>query len=247
MTDIIRVWGTCDNIQIEFNYEGGTAWSCKVPPDFKDGIYVAEFWAQDTKGRIGHWSGFLYMSSGICHFKFKEERYQLWIEPQNYQIRFEEEDEQFYFDFNTNNWTFEFSKIKEKPFKVFFCPQNYIIDFNKNNEKKYYIDIKEDKYDIEIIENKKDFNRQIDKFLKTNLYQRLLFKKTVKNIVQKTSAILGKAILGVMILGKKDDTIDSDSKSLYYQIKFNTDNCEIEFLDSNYKIFIEKRCEHWEL
>ena len=118
MTDIIRVWGTCDNIQIEFNYEGGTAWSCKVPPDFKDGIYVAEFWAQDKQGRIGHWSGFLYMSSGVCHFKFKDEKYQLWFKPQTYKIEFNNlNDKKYQFDFNINEYIFEF---KNSRYEIFF-------------------------------------------------------------------------------------------------------------------------------
>lgn len=88
MTDIVRVWGTCDKIQVEFKYEGGKQWSCTVPPDLKDGIYVAEFWAQDEQGRIGHWTGFLYMSSGVCHFKFNEEKYQVWFKQPTYKIEF---------------------------------------------------------------------------------------------------------------------------------------------------------------
>lgn len=118
MTDIVKVWGTCDKIQIEFTYEGGTAWSCIVPPDFEDGIYVAEFWAIDTLDRIGHWSGFLYMSSGVCHFKFKDEKYQLWFKPQTYNIEFNTLNKKKYqFNFNINEYIFEFSDSK---YKIFF-------------------------------------------------------------------------------------------------------------------------------
>lgn len=118
MRKIVRVWGVCDNLQIEFNYNGGTTWTCKVPPDLKDGTYIAEFWAMDDLMRIGHWVGFLYMSSGVCHFKFKDEKYQVWFKPQNYKIEFNNlNDKKYQFDFNINEYIFEF---KNSRYEIFF-------------------------------------------------------------------------------------------------------------------------------
>lgn len=118
MNKLLRVWGTCDNLQIEFTHDGGTTWSCKVPPDLKDGVYIANFWAKDDLGRIGHWNGFLYMSSGVCHFKFKDERYQMWFKPQNYKIEFKSlNDKKYQFDFNIDNYIFE---LKENKYQFIF-------------------------------------------------------------------------------------------------------------------------------
>lgn len=118
MKKLLRVWGVCDNLQIEFIHKGGTTWICKVPPDFKDGTYVAEFWAEDYLSRIGHWCGFLYMSSGVCHFKFKNERYQIWFKPQDYKIEFKSlNDKKYQFSFSINEYNFEFLNSK---YQIFF-------------------------------------------------------------------------------------------------------------------------------
>ena len=245
MTDIVRVWGTCDNIKIEFKYEGGKQWSCTVPPDFEDGIYVAEFWAQDKKGRIGHWSGFLYMSSGICHFKFKDEKYQLWLEPQKYKIKFNQ-NSKYQFDFTADNWKFEIHKSIEKPFKLFFQPQNYTINFIKEDNKNYKIEFKENRYDFVIFESEKGFDRRTN-LIRNKLYRSLLLKQKVRTLVDKTTAKLGVAILGQLILGKKGNEDPILPTKTIYQIKIDTNRYKINLLDSKYKIFFEKRCEHWEL
>lgn len=244
MTDIIRVWGTCDNLQIEFSYKGGNTWTCVVPPDFKDGVYVAEFWALDTKERIGHWTGFLYMSSGICHFKIQEQKNRLWIETKSqYDLHFQEK-KQYQTSFNLNNWTFETFTEEYKPLKIFFQPTNYKLDFNNSSEKKYILNFEENKYNFEFFEAKKEFDRDVTVSPRINLQTRLMLKKKAKEIANQYSAILGKAILGLMILGSKE------TEKLFnlpkYQIRFNTNNYKINITDFNYKIFIEERCKHWE-
>ena len=148
MTDIVRVWGSCDKIQVEFKYEGGRQWSCTVPPDIQDGIYVAEFWAQDNSNRIGHWSGFLYMSSGVCHFKFKDKKYQLWLKPQNYKIEFIEafEEEVIKQNRTISNTTSELGKaILGRLILGGFSRRFYQFGFYKKN---YHFDFSESRYKI---------------------------------------------------------------------------------------------------
>ena len=45
-----------------------TEWECSVPPDMTDGVYACELTAENALGKLGYWVGFLYMSSGVCHF-----------------------------------------------------------------------------------------------------------------------------------------------------------------------------------
>ena len=237
MTDIIRVWGTCDNIKIEFNYEGGKMWSCKVPPDFKDGIYVAEFWAQDNKGRIGHWTGFLYMSSGVCHFKFKKEKYQIWLNPQKYKIEIKNSEN---YNFNLdikNRWTWEFFKQDIKPTTLYIKPYKYFFDI-KDSKEKYKLFFSKEKYQIEI--------KASDFFEKPNRIQTRLENRKTKLLlkVNQLSARLDKAILDFMLLDY-DDTNEEENKKSRYQIRIKTDKSKIEIVKSKYVIFVEKRCKHW--
>lgn len=237
MTDIVRVWGTCDNIKIEFKYEGGKQWSCTVPPDFEDGIYVAEFWAQDEKGRIGHWSGFLYMSGGICHFKFKKEKYQIWLCPQKYSI--EIKNNKFYnFDFKIRNkWNWEFLKQDIKIATLYIKPQNYYFDI-KDSREKYEIFFFKNRYIVDI--------RSHDFFKQPNRIQARLENKKTKQLARlnQLSARLDKAILDLMALDY-DDAGEDENKKTNYQIRIKKDNFRIEIKNSKYTIFVEKRCRHW--
>lgn len=104
MADIVKVWGTCDERQVEFKHEGGITWSCVVPPDFKDGVYAAEFFAIDALDRLGHWSGFLYMSSGVCHFKIKEEKIKLWFVLKKYEIEIKDSKYKIFFKKGCRHW-----------------------------------------------------------------------------------------------------------------------------------------------
>lgn len=120
MNRLLRVWGVCDNLQIEFSHKGGTTWTCKVPPDLKDGVYVAEFWAEDSLGRIGHWCGFLYMVNGLCHFKFEQEKYQIWIHPNKYKIDFDKEKNQSMYFLDMQPVLFELEIEKNNNYEMFF-------------------------------------------------------------------------------------------------------------------------------
>lgn len=67
MNRIIRVYGTCDDWQVEFQKVDENRWRCQVPPDVTDGQYACQFYAVDEEGDIGFWCGVLYMSSGnVC-------------------------------------------------------------------------------------------------------------------------------------------------------------------------------------
>ncbi|MCR5781711.1 MAG: Ig-like domain repeat protein [Clostridia bacterium] len=74
MNRIVRVYGTCDNWQVEFQNEGGDGlWTCAVPADMTDGQYACRFYAIDDDGDIGFWCGILYLSSGNVCFQLDED------------------------------------------------------------------------------------------------------------------------------------------------------------------------------
>ena len=69
--EVKRVWGKADDLSLEFNYVGGDEWQTRVPPETKDGIYACELWAINSIGELGHWTGELYMCSGVCCVPFR--------------------------------------------------------------------------------------------------------------------------------------------------------------------------------
>lgn len=67
MNRVVRVYGTCDDWQVEFRRIDEHKWQCQVPADMTDGQYACQFYAVDEEGDIGFWCGMLYMSSGkVC-------------------------------------------------------------------------------------------------------------------------------------------------------------------------------------
>lgn len=89
MTDVKRVWGKADNLSLEFKYLGQEQWEATVPPDTKDGVYAVELWAINGAGELGHWTGELFMCSGVCCIKIFQQSYQIWFKRKKNQIVFE--------------------------------------------------------------------------------------------------------------------------------------------------------------
>lgn len=83
--DIVRVWGTADSIPIELHKLNGR-WVCDLPPDFVDGQYAVQLSAQKANGKIGVWTGILYVCDGIACLHLKPEKYTLWLCPERIQI-----------------------------------------------------------------------------------------------------------------------------------------------------------------
>ena len=79
ITNVKRVWGKADDLSLEFNYVGGDEWRTRVPPETKDGIYACELWAINSIGELGHWTGELYMCSGVCCVRILSKPYQIWF------------------------------------------------------------------------------------------------------------------------------------------------------------------------
>lgn len=57
-----------------------------MPPDTKDGVYAVELWAVNAIGEIGHWTGELYMCSGVCCVQIFVKPYQVWFRDRKYKI-----------------------------------------------------------------------------------------------------------------------------------------------------------------
>lgn len=89
MTDVKRVWGKADNLSLEFKYLGQEQWETTVPPDTKDGVYAVELWAVNGAGELGHWTGELFMCSGVCCIKIFQQPYQIWFKKKKSQLVFE--------------------------------------------------------------------------------------------------------------------------------------------------------------
>ena len=85
-TDVKRVWGKADSLSLEFTYLGQEQWETAVPPDTKDGIYAVELWAVNSVGDIGHWTGELFMCSGVCCVTIFQQPYQIWFKRKKNQI-----------------------------------------------------------------------------------------------------------------------------------------------------------------
>lgn len=85
-TDVKRVWGTADNIALEFKYLGRERWETTVPPDTKDGVYAVELWAINGAGELGYWAGELFMCSGVCCIEIEQSGFQIWIKPRRLQF-----------------------------------------------------------------------------------------------------------------------------------------------------------------
>ncbi len=76
--EIVRVWGTADNIELELKLDNGR-WICNLPPDLIDGQYAVQLFALRGDGSVGMWTGVLYVSNGIKCLHLNQEKYTLWL------------------------------------------------------------------------------------------------------------------------------------------------------------------------
>lgn len=82
--EIIRLWGTADQFDIEFkknNYTG--RWDTTIPADLEDGHYVVELYAMNKFGEVGYWTGVLFMLQGRPHIHIQPPRYVIWSKPES--------------------------------------------------------------------------------------------------------------------------------------------------------------------
>ncbi len=87
--DIVRVWGTADNIPIELHKSNGR-WVCDLPPDFTDGQYAVLLNAKKLNGTVGIWTGILYMTNGVPCIRLLQEIYQLVLLPERFTLQLKE-------------------------------------------------------------------------------------------------------------------------------------------------------------
>lgn len=78
---IVRLYGRADNFELEFSHQGGTTWTCTVPPDTDDGIYAVELTAVNEYGESAYWTGELYMCKGVCHIEIMKNDFTFWFSP----------------------------------------------------------------------------------------------------------------------------------------------------------------------
>lgn len=89
-SDIIRVWGTADNISLELKIDNGR-WICNLPPDLIDGQYAVQLFAVRGNGSVGMWTGMLYIANGIKCLHLKQEKYTLWLNREQYSVLLNQE------------------------------------------------------------------------------------------------------------------------------------------------------------
>ncbi len=82
-SDIIRVWGMADNIELELKKTDGR-WICNLPPDLVDGQYAVQLFAMRGNGSVGMWTGMLYVTNGIKCLHLNQEKYTLWLNREQY-------------------------------------------------------------------------------------------------------------------------------------------------------------------
>lgn len=78
---IIRLYGKADSFDLEFTHQGGTTWTCEVPPDTDDGMYAVELTAVNEYGEATYWTGELYMCGSVCHMKIMKDDFIFWFAP----------------------------------------------------------------------------------------------------------------------------------------------------------------------
>lgn len=88
--EIVRVWGTADNIQLELKLDNGR-WICSLPPDLIDGQYAVQLFAMRGNGSVGMWTGTLYVANGIRCLHLNQAKYTLWLNCEQYSILLNQE------------------------------------------------------------------------------------------------------------------------------------------------------------
>lgn len=78
---ITRVWGKADTFDIEFTEKTDGKWCVNIPPDFTDGQYAVELYAQNSYGERVYWTGILYMHNGRACLHFNKKSCTLWLRP----------------------------------------------------------------------------------------------------------------------------------------------------------------------
>lgn len=77
---ITELRGKCDNYEVVFTQAERGTWQAKVPADFEDGRYIAEFWAVDITGQLIYWTGILYMYDGkVVFLELSDDPYEILI------------------------------------------------------------------------------------------------------------------------------------------------------------------------
>ena len=77
--DIVRLWGTADKFDIEFDKNTVTGlWETQIPADLEDGHYVVELYAMNEYGETGYWTGVLFMLQGRPYIDIKPPKYIIW-------------------------------------------------------------------------------------------------------------------------------------------------------------------------
>ena len=62
---VVRVWGGVDGTDVICTrIEGTDVWQTLVPPDFSDGMYICEFFAEDIAGNISMRTATLWITAG---------------------------------------------------------------------------------------------------------------------------------------------------------------------------------------
>lgn len=80
--EIIRLWGTADKFEIEFDKNPSTGlWDVTIPADLEDGHYVVELFAMNEYNETGYWTGVLFMYQGRPHIHIKPPRFVIWSKP----------------------------------------------------------------------------------------------------------------------------------------------------------------------
>lgn len=130
MAKVIRVFGKADSFDVEFTPKG-KVWEVDVPPDMTDGVYAVQLTAIDELGESAYWVGELYMSNGVCHFRFTELPYRGRVSFNEYETKFRKykydvlcQVSHYSVEF-TDKYSFQFKKKKRSS-------SNYEVEFVTN-------------------------------------------------------------------------------------------------------------------
>lgn len=76
---VVRVWGVVDSIDVICTrIEGTDIWQTLIPPDFSDGMYICEFFAEDIAGNISMRTANLWITAGgVTHIEWQSDPYRV--------------------------------------------------------------------------------------------------------------------------------------------------------------------------
>lgn len=82
VSEIVRMYGSADEHELEFSPTPAGVWEVFVPPDVTDGMYIVEIFADAKNGEQAYWTGVLYLCQGTPCLEVKPDSVSIRMAPE---------------------------------------------------------------------------------------------------------------------------------------------------------------------